>query len=148
MNTRGLLTKVLAVIGTILVWFPLVAPLALSAVRFAQSGRLQIDYLMPAELFIVALPGGALLLWAAIRARSQRGIVAWSLGIAAGSLVVSMVAASLTGLASGAAEPAGWRLVLVAGLLACYVVSLAVLAIAGVLLTRRVLSTPTRSAGS
>ncbi len=58
------------------------------------------DYLMPSELFPLA--GGLLLLWAALRARTGVGRVAWSLGIAVGALAGSQVLAVVTGLASGA----------------------------------------------
>jgi hypothetical protein len=118
----------------------LIAPLALSVLRFAQARRLQIDYLMPAELFPIALAGGLVLLTASLRARSRRGMVAWSLGATVALLAASMLIASVTGLASGAAEPAGWRVALVAGLLAGYVAAVLVLAISGVLLTRSVLA--------
>jgi hypothetical protein len=139
MDDRGRLTKILAVVGTVLVWLPLIAPLVLGVVRFAQIGRLQIDYLMPAELFIVGLVGGALLLWAALRARLRRALIAWSLAAAVGLLVASMAVASLTGLASGAAEPTGWRVFVVTGLLAGYIVALCVLGVGGVSLARRLL---------
>jgi hypothetical protein len=94
------------------------------------------DYLMPAELFPVALLGGGILLWAAIRARSHRGLIAWSLAAAVGLLVGSMVLATATGLASGAAEPTGWRLALVAGSTAGYALALVVLGVGGVSLVR------------
>jgi len=114
----------------------LVAPVALSLARFIQVRMLQIDYLMPAELFPVALLGGVILLWAAIRARSHRGLIGWSLAAAVGLLVGGMVLAQVTGLASGAAEPTGWRLALVAGSLAGFVLALVVLGVGGVALVR------------
>lgn len=134
MGKRDGLSKTLALVGSTLVLLPLVAPVVLSAVRFAQAGRLQLDYLMPAELFLVALVGGVLLLWAALRARSHMALVAWSFGAAAGLLASSMAVASLTGLASGAAEPSGWRIVVVVGLLVGYILALVVLAATGVML--------------
>jgi hypothetical protein len=138
----GRLTRALSIVGTILVWLPLVAPVALGLARFVQAGRLQIDYLMPAELFIVGLVGSVLLLWAALRARSYRGLVAGSLAAAVVMLVAGLSVASLTGLASGAVEASGWRIVVVIGLLAGYVMALCVLGVGGVLLTRRLLLVP------
>ena len=67
------------------------------------------DYLMPAELFLLALVGGGLLMWALIRARSHQRVVVWAFAIAAFLLVGGQVFAEVTGLASGAADPAGWR---------------------------------------
>jgi hypothetical protein len=105
-----------------------------------------IDYLMPAELLPIALLGGALLLSAAILARSHRAWIGWSFGAAVGLLILSMGLAVVTGLASGAAEAAGWRLVLVAGLLGGYIVALVVLAVGGVSLVRAVMKRPSPDA--
>lgn len=87
------------------------------------------DYLMPAELFPLALAGGLLLLWAALRARTGVGRVAWSLGIAVGAMAGSQVLAVVTGLASGAREAVGWRLVLVIAGLALYILALGVIGV-------------------
>lgn len=148
MDRRDVLTKLLAVAGTILVVAPLAAPLLLSLARLAQAGRLQIDYLMPAELFLVALAGGLLLLAASVLARSHRAVVGWSLGAAAALLIAGMGAATLTGLASGAAQPTGWRVLLVAGLIVGYVLALVALAVGGILLTRSLFSRRLRGEAS
>lgn len=89
MTKKDLFTKVLAIIGTALVWFPILAPIVLSAIRFVEVRMFRFDYLMPAELFPFALVGGGLLLWADIRARAYHAIIGWGLGIAVGSLAGS-----------------------------------------------------------
>ena len=68
MVNRNTFTKALAIIGTILAWLPIQAPIILSAIRLIQTGQFQFDYLIPAELFPLAMIGGGLLIWAAIRA--------------------------------------------------------------------------------
>lgn len=136
MGKRDGFGKALAIAGTIFVWLPIVAPLTFGFVRFAQSGRLMVDYLMPGELFLAALVGGALLLWAALRARVYRALTAWALGVAGVAFAASMAAATLTGLASGAAEPLGWPLALVLGLLGAYTLALVVLGVDGILMLR------------
>ena len=65
MEKKVILTKVLAVIGTVLVWFPIVATVVLSIVGSIRSHIFLFDYLLPLELFPVALVGGGLLLCAA-----------------------------------------------------------------------------------
>jgi peptidoglycan/LPS O-acetylase OafA/YrhL len=95
------------------------------------------DYLMPAELFPLALAGGCLLIWAALRARSRRG-----LGIAAGLLVVGQVLAVVTGLASGETEPAGWQWALVLASIAGYSLALVVVGVGGLLLLRDLFKPP------
>jgi hypothetical protein len=136
MEKKGLLTKTLAGAGTALVWFPILAPVLLTVVLLIAEGEFRLDYLMPAELFLFALAGGLLLLWAAIRARSRRGWIAWSLGIAAGLLVGGQALAVATGLASGATAPGGWQWALVLASLAVYVLALIALGVGGVLLLR------------
>jgi hypothetical protein len=133
---KDLLTKVLASVGTVLTWIPLLAPILFSTFRFIEGGRLRFDYLMPAELFPVALVGGGLLVWAALRARSRRGMIGWGLGLAVGMLVGGQALAVVTGLASGETEPSGWPMAFVLGSLGLYVLALVVVGVGGVLLVR------------
>ena len=104
---KGIITKILTIAGTALVWFPILAPVLLSVAVIFSNQIFRFDYLMPAELFPVALAGGGLLIWAAIRARSRLALVGWGLGIAVGMLVGGQVLAIVTWLASGETEPAG-----------------------------------------
>lgn len=131
-----MLTKTLAVVGTALVWLPIVTPFLLSAVRLIQARRFRFDYLAPAELFPAVLVGGGLLLWAALRARSRRGLIAWALGGAVAFLAASMGLAAVSGMASGAIEASGpWFVLGLAGLIA-YCLATVVLGVGGVLLLR------------
>lgn len=136
MQRTHVLTKVLAILGTVLVWLPLVAPIFFSALFFIRVHLFRFDYLMPAEFFPVALLGGALLLWAAVRARSRVRLIGGGLGIAAGLLVGGQVLATVTGLASGATEPVGWWPALVLVSLAAYSLALAGVGVGGIRLLR------------
>ena len=136
MEKKNVLTKGLAIVGTVLVWFPILATIIISALGFFRRGFLRVDYLMPAELFMFALAGGLLLLWAALRARSRRAIIGGGLGAAVIFLAASMVLASVTGLASGAVEPGGWQMMLVLALIALYSLALVVIGVGGILLVR------------
>jgi hypothetical protein len=133
---RILLTKVLAIVGTALVWFPILAPVVVSVNGFIAEGVVRFDYLMPAELFPAVLVGDGLLIWAALRARSRRGLIGWGLGIAVGMLVGGQALAVASGLASGDVEPAGWLFALVLVSVAVYSLALVVIAVGGVLLVR------------
>jgi hypothetical protein len=136
MKNKGVFTKTLAIAGTALVWFPILAPILLSAVHFIQAREFRIDYLMPAELFPIALAGGLLLLWAAIRTRYQRGLIGWGLGISVGMLVGGQALAVATGLASGATEPTGWPWALVICSLIGFILALVTVGVGGILLLR------------
>jgi hypothetical protein len=142
MQTKSVLTKILAVVGTSLVWFPILAPLLFSLLLLVRAGVFRLDYLMPAELFLAVLAGGGLLAWSAVRARSRRGWIFWGLGTAAVLLVGSQAFAVVSGLASGEAEAAGWRWGLVISALAGYTLAVAAVGIGGILLLRDLFKTP------
>jgi hypothetical protein len=139
MNKTNTLTKTLAFVGTALMWFPVVVPFLLSAVRLIQAQELLFDYLAPAELLPAVLLGGGLLLWAALRARSRRGLIAGALGAAVAFLAGGQVVAAVSGLDSGAIEAAGPWYALVLSAIVAYCLSVVVLAVAGVLLMRDLL---------
>jgi hypothetical protein len=136
MKKKGLLTKILAAAGTMLVWVPILIPLLMTGTVLLQSGRLRLDYLMPAELALLALAGGGLLVWAALRARTRLAWVGWGLGGAFGCLALGLLVATLTGLASGAIEPDGWQSAVVTLLVNAYTVGLAAAGTGGVFLLR------------
>lgn len=136
MEKKGVFTKILAVIGTVLVWFPIAAPMIFSLILLISRQVFRFDYLMPAELFPAVFVGGGLLIWAALRARSRVKLICWSLGIAAGLLVGSQGLAVVTGLASGKIEPTGWWWILVLTMLVIYILALICIGIGGILLLR------------
>lgn len=136
MENKGVLTKILAVAGTILVWLPILAPILFSAILFAQERIFLFDYLMPAELGLFAFGGGILLLVAAIWARSHVKLIGWALGIAFVMVVGGQVLAVVTGLADGTTEMGGWQWMLVLGSLVLYTMAVAAVGVGGVLLLR------------
>jgi hypothetical protein len=136
MEKKDVFTKILAGVGTVLVWFPILAPVLLSVAVIIKERMIRFDYLMPAELFPATLVGGGLLIWAALRARSRRRLIGWGLGIAVGLLVGGQVLAVVTGLASGETEPAGWWWALVLASIVVYSLAIVVIGVGGVLLLR------------
>jgi hypothetical protein len=114
----------------------LAAPLFLWGIRFARGQPANFDFLMPAELFPVALFGGGLLLWAALRARLRRGLIGWCLVAAVVLLVGGQGLAIVSGLASGEIGPTSpWMVVVMASIL-LYALALAGLGVGGALLLR------------
>jgi hypothetical protein len=136
MEKQGALTKILAVAGTALVWLPILTPIFFSTVLFVQEQIFRFDYLMPAELFPAILLGGALLIWAALRAHSRARLIGWSLVLAAALLVGGQTLAVVTGLASGEIEPAGWPWTLVLGSLIVFLLAALGVGVGGILLLR------------
>jgi hypothetical protein len=146
MEKKDVLTKALAVVGTVLVWFPIFATLATSVVGTIAARVFRFDYLMPAELFPVAFVGGGLLMWAALRARSRRGLIGWGLGVAVGLLLGGFALATVTGVTSGASEPAGWFRAIMVASIAIYSLALVEIGVAGVLLVRDLFQPGARAA--
>jgi len=148
MEKMGVLTKILAIAGTVLVWFPILAPVLLSLALLVKERVFRFDYLMPAELFLFALAGGGLLIWAALRARLRWRLIGWGLGIAVGLLVGGQALAVLTGLASGETEPVGlWFALLIASLVG-FLLALVAGGVGGLLLLRAVFKTSRPPTGS
>lgn len=136
METKQKRTLFLAVSGTLLVWLVLLAPMILAVPLFLRSGMWHFDYLMPAELFLIAFTGGSLLVWAASRADLRRSPIGWGLASAALLLVGGQLFATASGLATGAIEPAGWPWALVLTSLGAYCLALALIGVQGALLVR------------
>lgn len=123
-------------------WFPILTPVVFAVIGFIATRMFRFDYLMPAEFFPIALVGGGLLLWAASRAHSRRGIVGWGLATAAGSLVGGQALAVATGLASGDTQPTGWQWALVLASIGVYTLALVVIGAGGLLLLRELFNAP------
>ena len=134
MKTHNKLTKLLAIVGTLLVWFPILAPIVLTLAFLFLSGLFRFDYLMPAELFLAVIIGGGLLIWAAFRAHAWLKWIAWSVGVAAGVLVAGQAIATLTGIASGATEPSSWWMVVIYASLIIYILGVLFTGVGGILL--------------
>jgi len=136
MKKNDTLTRVLAISGTVFVWLPILAPIILAVVFFIKSGRFRFDYLMPAELFLLAVIGAILLFWGAVRAGSHVRLILWGFIVCVSLLVGSQAIAVVTGLASGAAEATGWRFSLVMGVFAGFLLAFLLVGVAGILLIR------------
>jgi hypothetical protein len=134
MRRTGVFTKALAIVGTVLVWVPIVAPLVFTRWGDIGTERFNFDWLIPAELAPVMLVGAGLLLWAAFRTNARRALVAWGLGVALGSIVIGAVLARVTGLATGATEPSGILWAALIGPIVVLIAAMIELGVAGVLL--------------
>ncbi len=127
-------TRFLVAAGVLLTWFPLVSPVLMGFFSLLGGSGFRFDYLMPAELFLLALAGGLLLLWASVRTGTRRVWIGGGLLLAVAMLVVGQLIASYSGLADGRIPPTGLWWALVVTSLALYVVGLLIVGIGGVLL--------------
>jgi hypothetical protein len=136
MRKNAIFTKILAIVGTALVWIPVLAPVVFACAALSRMGRFLFDYLMPAELFPVVLVGGGLLLWVALRVHSHRKLIGWGLGGAVGLLVGSQGLAVVTGLASGRTAATGLWWIIVLGSIILYDLAVVAVGVGGILLLR------------
>jgi hypothetical protein len=140
--SRRALASILALVGTVLVWIPILAPLFFSLLHLAQTGRWLLDYLMPAELFSLAAAGACALVAASFLARSRLKLFAAAIAIGLAAIFGGSALAEVTGLASGEIEPTGWQWALVVACLAGYVLCVVALGVGGVLLLKDLLQRP------
>ena len=134
MKNKDAFTKILAIVGTVLVWIPILKPIEYSVAAIFKRDIVWLDFLMPAELFLMMLVGGGLLIWAALRRRSRLRLISWCLGIAASLLFEGYGLSVLPGLISGETEPAGWWQALSYAAITLYSVGLVLMGVGGVLL--------------
>lgn len=138
MEKKMIAVRALAIIGTALVWIPILTTLVTGIVGSIYAKTFRMDYLMPAELFPLVGVGSLLLLIAALLARSRRKWIIWSLVAMILTLVGGQVLASVSGLASGRTEPEGiwWGIVLAS--IGLYTLTIISMGIGGILLIKSV----------
>jgi hypothetical protein len=127
---KDVLSKILAIAGTVLVWFPILAPFVLGFVSLGMDGIYRFDFLMPAELGILVFAGGVLLIWGAFRTRVRQRIIAWGLGLAVGSIAILN--------AFGDVVPGSLEWGIAVGLLITYSLAIVDMGIGGLLLWKDV----------
>ncbi len=107
MKNKKLLSKILAIVAAVLLLLPILFMLFTGIVGSITSKEWRMDYMIPAELFFVVLPGLAALLWASIREHYLIKPVAWTIGAGLFLVIGCQIFAVLTGLASGETETPG-----------------------------------------
>jgi hypothetical protein len=137
---NNLFTKLLAIAGVILTGIPVVAPIIFAIISTASGNGFRLDYLMPAELFIMVLIGAALLIWASIRAKKLIKPIAWTLGISVVLLIACQVIAQMSGLADGSISASGPFFVIVLAMLILFDLGVIGLVVLGGMLISRVFS--------
>lgn len=135
---RNTWVVILSIVGMVLVWGPVAAPLLFGVISLVQGDGFRVDYLMPAELGLFAFAGGFILLAASLITKACRAWVAGSLAAALIFAVGGQVVAYLSGLATGTVEPEEtyWWWVVI-GSLAGYALALIAIGFGGVCLLKR-----------
>lgn len=141
---KGLkLARAAAIAGAILSWLPIAAMAATGIVGSIGARRLRVDWLMPAELFPLALAGFILLFLAATKLKAMRVALAAGFGVAIAALGCAQLYAVASGIASGAKEASSGQLALLYGGLGAFDLGLLFTAIMGTRLVGRAMRTGT-----
>lgn len=136
MEKNQKIAKILGIIGMVLVWFPILATIMTSPIVSNISQKFRVDYLLPAELFPIALLGGILLFVAAWLSKSRKFIFGLLLGLKIFFFLGIVIVAQVTGLASGERASGDWATVLTMGMLGAYILCLFLLCIFSIVQVR------------
>ena len=139
MGKKLILVRVLTILGNILIWLPILAPIFFSTIAFVATRQFLFDYLMPAELFPLFLIGAGFLFWVAHILHMYQKFILMCFIIAVSSLILGQVLAVISGLASGDIPPADWPWMLVILSLIVYITALIAIGIKGLLLLKNLL---------
>ena len=141
MKGTGLFTRILVLAGILLVWFPLLLPIAWPLIDWRPgqpfNGGHMIDYVMPVELFPMDMSGAALLLLVALRARTRPKLIAGGMALSLGSLGIGISIAYATGLVHSDPQMTSiWTWIIFIPMLAGFALGLVVVGVGGILLAR------------
>lgn len=132
------LVKVLAIIGTILVWIPILAPIIFTILLLIKEGIFRFDFLMPMELFFLTVIGGILLIISTFISKSYKKFIIINFVILIAIFFSSQLIANLTGLASGETEPTGFWFIFLIVYIFLFIFINILLGIDGILFTRKI----------
>lgn len=133
---RAKLSRVLAIAGSVFVLLPVAAPFIFLVPSLGREGGPVFDFLLPGELFPLALVGGLLIFWASRREKLRVKLITLSFAGSLVALVGSQALAVALGLASGRTPAKGLPLIAVLVVYALYPLGLAALGAGGILLAK------------
>ena len=131
------LSRIFALVGTLLLWAPILFMLVTAIVGSIVGKALLFDYLMLAELFPIVALGLVLLVLTSLLCKTFRKWFGWGSVAALAALTAGQIFASVSGLASGALAENGAAFAVVIVSIVFYNIIVVALAILGILLIRR-----------
>lgn len=140
MKTKTILAKVFAIVGSVLIWAPILFMLITAAIGSIYAKQLLFDYLMLAELFLVILAGVVLLFTASLLGHALSKWIGLCGAVIFIVLAGALLLAQITGLASGDVPATGWQFALVVGLIIVYNVLVAAIGVLGLMLIGKLYS--------
>ncbi len=113
MKYQKTIFRIFAIIGTLAVWAPTAFMLVTSIFSSIGAGRFLMDFLIPAELFLIELVGMLLLVFASWKeGHFFKPLTGFSLG-AIVCMATIVIFAEASGLDNGVVDPPLWKLIFV-----------------------------------
>jgi len=134
MEKNTLFTKILVIMGNILLWIPLILPVVFLIVSWVQRGKALFDFLMPAELFSAVLVGSMLLFWVSLRIKKRSAPVGFGAGFAVLMLIGAQGVASISQVPAGETNSAGGAKLLALTMIVLFDLALVFVGVNGIIL--------------
>ncbi len=138
MKTKRVAARILAVVGTVLVWFPIAFMAITSFLRLIETGQVRIDFLLPFELFPATLAGILMVMAAALLTRTLHVPILWLTGGLAVILAGGALFAKVSGLAAGTDEEP-WSIAVLTAIMVLAILVIAAIGVFGILLAIRLI---------
>lgn len=137
MKNKILISKIISIIGTTLVWIPIIAPIFFTLILLFTRKILVFDFLMPMELFFLIIIGAILLIVSSIIMKYNWKIIGISFIVIISMFIIPQVIAVLTGVASGAAKMTTMMYIILLTFVLIYITFLVILGISAISLTKK-----------
>lgn len=127
-----LVLKVLSIVGTVLVLFPVGFMVAISLPQLFTGEEFLMDFLLPAELGFLVIGGAVLLLLGTWPSKPDRIRILLGIAAAAASVIFASLVAALSGLADGTIGEDSWQFYVAAGFFVLYDLSTVWMGVVGI----------------
>jgi len=139
MKNKSLISKIIAITGTILIWIPIIVPVSFTIIFLIIKGKFAFDFLMPMELIFCVIIGAILLIIASIIMKFKWKIIGISLGTIISIFILVQFIAEITGIASGEAGMTPLLYFIMITFVIIYIISLIILCISSINLVKKLL---------
>lgn len=139
MKTGKILIKIFAVLGTVFVFFPIFFSLLTSIIGTIRDKVLRFDFLIPMELFMLVILGGAFITYVAYKQKKGFRSTLANLILVVISLVLSQSLAVVSRLAMDRTGKPAYVWIVIIALIVLYWACSVGLLISGIVLTKEIL---------
>lgn len=137
MRNKILISKIISIIGTILIWIPIIAPIFFTLILLFIRKIFAFDFLMPMELLFLVIIGAIFLIATSIIMKYNWKTIGISFCIIISMFIIIQLIANLIGIVSGRTEITTIMYVIMITFVVIYIISLIILGISSILLVKK-----------